>query len=125
MKMEWLKFINGTTEKAQQTAFGAGDEVRVWFKILEHGKERLGQFEGIVIRLRGSCQSKTFTVRRVTYGEGVERIFPMDAKIISKIEVLSRARVKRARLYFLRTAIGKIRLTKKDAASSSREQASG
>ena len=109
--MEWLNMIHGPAPQSASPSFGPGDEVRVWFKIIEQGKERLGQFEGLVIRYRGAGPSKTFTVRRVTYGEGVERVFPVDAKVISRIDVLRKGRVKRSRLYFLRTIIGKTRIT--------------
>ena len=115
--MDWLKVVHGTAETAPH-AFGPGDEVRVWYRILEQGKERLGQFEGIVIRCRGSGPSSTFTVRRVTHGEGVERVFPFDAKIISRIEVLRRGRVRRSRLYYLRTVIGKTRIASAGTESS-------
>lgn len=108
--MEWLKWVHGTGEARFSQAFGPGDEVRVWFKILEQGKERLGQFEGTVIRSRGSQASRTFTVRRLTHGEGVERVFPMDAKTVTKVDVLRRGKVRRARLYFLRKAVGKTRI---------------
>jgi len=111
--MEWLKLVHEASTKAA-AAFNPGDEVRVWFRILEQGRERLGQFEGIVIRVRGSGPSKTFTVRRVTYGEGVERVFPMDSKMVSRIEVLRRGTVRRSRLYFLRSAIGKTRIASTD-----------
>ena len=107
--MDWLSIVH---KKATlpAPAFGPGDEVRVWFRILEQGKERLGQFEGIVIRIRGAGLAKTFTVRRVTYGEGVERVFPLDSKMISKIEVLRRGKVKRSKLYYVRAVIGKTRI---------------
>ena len=117
--MEWLKLVHEATTHPSPPAPRPGDEVRVWFKILEQGKERLGQFEGTVLRARGSSASKTFTVRRVTYGEGVERVFPVDSKTISRIEVLRRGQAKRARLYFLRTAVGKTRLSSADASGSS------
>ena len=107
--MEWQQWVHGTTARKPAT-FDTGDEIRVWFRILEQGKERLGQFEGTVIRYRGSGLAKTFTIRRVTHGEGVERVFPLDAKIISKIEVLRHGRVKRSRLYYLRQVIGKARI---------------
>ena len=107
--MEWLQWIHGTAQPAPVN-FGPGDEVRVWYHIVEQGKERLGQFEGTVIRVRGSGAAKTFTVRRVTFGEGVERIFPIDAKTVARIEVLREGHVKRSRLYFLRTLIGKSRI---------------
>jgi large subunit ribosomal protein L19 len=114
MTMDWLKLVHGTP-KASTTSVGPGDEVRIWYRILEQGKERLGQFEGIVIRSRGSGPSKTFTVRRVTHGEGVERCFPMDAKVISRIELLRQGKVRRSRLYFLRTAVGKTRIALAEA----------
>ena len=115
--MEWLTWVHGTTPGSTITV-RPGDEVRVWFKILEQGKERLGQFEGIVIRSRGSGASKTFTVRRVTHGEGVERVFPLDARTVSKIDVLRQGKVKRSRLYFLRRTIGKSRIVSVEATSS-------
>ncbi len=121
--MEWNKLVHGTAPHTPPAAFGTGDEVRVWYRILEQGKERFGQFEGIVIRCRGSGSSKTFTVRRVTHGEGVERVFPMDAKTISRIEVLRKGRVKRGRLYFLRTVIGKTRIAADESASGTEKPA--
>ena len=111
--MEWLKLIHGTPTSTLP-AFKTGDEVRVWYKILEQGKERLGQFEGTVIRFRGAGPARTFTIRRVTYGEGVERVFPADSKTIARIEVLRQGKVKRAKLYYLRTAIGKTRIASAD-----------
>lgn len=108
--MEWRQLVHGDAAPKAPAEFGAGDEVRVWYRILEQGKERFGQFEGIVIRVRGSGHAKTFTVRRVTHGEGVERVFPLDAKIISRIEVLRQGKVRRARLYFLRRTVGKTRI---------------
>ena len=107
--MEWLKLIHGTSQTSA-FAFTPGDDVRVWFKILEQGKERLGQFEGIVIRVRGSGPSKTFTVRRLTHGVGVERVFPFDAPIIDRVEVLRSGKVKRSRLYYLRHVVKRTRL---------------
>src|SRR3989338_7112955 len=120
--MEWLKLVHGTPP-APPASFKTGDEVRVWYRILEQGKERLGQVGGVVIRSRGSGFSKTFTVRRVTYGEGVERIFPMDAKAIARIEVLRQGRVKRAKLYFLRRVIGKTRIAAAEAKASAGQPA--
>ena len=114
--MEWLKLVHGTGETTPR-AFGPGDEVRVWYRILEQGKERLGQFEGIVLRCRGSGPSKTFTIRRVTHGEGVERVFPFDSKTVSRVEVLRRGQVKRSRLYYLRTVIGRTRIASAESTS--------
>ena len=108
--MSWITDVHGTSAPTPPAVFAPGDEIRVWYRISEQGKERLGQFEGIVIRYRGSGHSKTFTVRRVTHGEGVERVFPVDSKMVSRIEVLRKGRVKRSRLYFLRRVIGKTRI---------------
>jgi large subunit ribosomal protein L19 len=116
--MDWLKLIHGSEATARSPSFDTGDEIRVWYKILEQGKERLGQFQGVVIRFRGSGPSKTFTVRRVTFGEGVERVFPLDAKVISKIELLRQGKVKRSRLYYLRSVIGKTRIAGSELATA-------
>lgn len=112
--MEWLQWVHGPEGPRVPVRIGVGDEVRVWYRIMEQGKERLGQFEGTVIRYHGTKESKTFTVRRVTYGEGVERIFPMDARAISRVEVLKQGKVKRGRLYFLRRKVGKTRIESVD-----------
>ncbi|MFN3568071.1 MAG: 50S ribosomal protein L19 [Caldimicrobium sp.] len=85
-----------------------GDTVRVHFKLKEgEEKERIQVFEGTVIRRRGSGLSATFTVRKVSFGIGVERTFPLHSPRIEKIEIVKRAKVRRARLYFLRHKSGK------------------
>ncbi|MFN3406641.1 MAG: 50S ribosomal protein L19 [Caldimicrobium sp.] len=85
-----------------------GDTVRVHYKLKEgEEKERIQVFEGIVIRRRGSGLSATFTVRKVSFGIGVERTFPLHSPRIEKIEIVKRAKVRRARLYFLRNRTGK------------------
>ena len=118
----WMSWVHGTTAAAQPP-FRVGDEVRVWYRILEQeGKERLGQFQGIVMRIRGSGVTRTFTVRRVTQGEGVERVFPLDAKTTAKVERLRQGKVRRARLYYLRNIIGKTRIA---AANVESEGAAG
>lgn len=122
--MDWMKLVHGDTKSASPVSFQTGDEIRVWYRILEQGKERLGQFEGVVIRCRGAGPSRTFTVRRVTYGEGVERVFPFDGKTISRIELLRQGRVKRSRLYFLRRVIGKTRIAAADAQGRSESDSS-
>ncbi|MBI4322932.1 MAG: 50S ribosomal protein L19 [Candidatus Omnitrophica bacterium] len=106
----WLQQVTALGQKAAYPQFGPGDQVRVWCRIPERDRTRLAPFEGIVIRRRGSGISETVTIRRVTYGEGVERIFPLHAPVLERVEVLRRARVHRARLYFLRTKVGKTRL---------------
>ena len=114
--MDWMKLVHGE-DKPTLPAFKPGDRVRVWYRIAEQGKERLGQFEGDVIRARGSGPSRTFTVRRVTFGEGVERVFPFDCKSIARIEVLTQGKVHRSRLYYLRRVIGKTRIAVADDAA--------
>ena len=121
--MDWLKLVHGATPPAPPAVFRPGDEIRVWYRILEQGKERLGQFEGTVIRCRGSGPSRTFTVRRVTHGEGVERVFPIDSKTVARIEVLRHGRVKRSRLYFLRAVVGKRRIEAAGDAGANAEAA--
>lgn len=82
--------------------FSVGDRVRVNTRIIEGDKERIQPFEGVVIARKHGGLSETFTVRRVTYGEGVERTFPLHSPLIHSIEVLSRGAVRRAKLYYLR-----------------------
>jgi large subunit ribosomal protein L19 len=87
--------------------FKPGDTVKVNFKIQEGDKERIQVFEGVVIRRRRGNTRSTFTVRKISYGIGVERIFPLHSPYIDKIEVVSRGRVRRSRLYYLRGRKGK------------------
>ncbi len=87
--------------------FRPGDTVRVHVKVVEGGRERVQVFEGTVIRRRGSGLNETFTVRRISYGVGVERTFPVHSPRLEKIEVVRRGRVRRARLYYLRERVGK------------------
>jgi large subunit ribosomal protein L19 len=88
-------------------AFRAGDTVKVHVKIREGEKERIQVFEGVVIRRHRGNTGATFTVRKVSYGVGVERIFPLHSPQIDRIEVVRRGRVRRARLYYLRDRVGK------------------
>lgn len=87
--------------------FAPGDNVKVHVRVVEGGKERVQIFEGIVIAVNNAGLSKTFTVRKVSFGVGVERIFPVHAPIIHKIEVVRRGNVRRAKLYYLRDRVGK------------------
>ncbi len=87
--------------------FRPGDTVKVQVKVVEGDKERLQAFEGICIRRRGGGLSATFTVRKVTYGVGVERTFPLHSPSIERIEVLRQGEVRRAKLYYLRKLKGK------------------
>jgi large subunit ribosomal protein L19 len=102
----------------ERPAFGPGDTVRVHGLISEGGRERVQVFEGVVIARRGGGLTETFTVRRVTHGVGVERIFPLHSPRIERIEVTRRGHVRRAKLYYLRGVSGKaarIREKKREA----------
>ena len=87
--------------------FIAGDTVKVHVKIKEGEKERIQAFQGVVISKRGSGTGATFTVRKVSYGIGVERIFPLHSPVIGKIEVITHGRVRRSKIYYLRKLRGK------------------
>jgi large subunit ribosomal protein L19 len=87
--------------------FRPGDTVRVHVKVVEGNRERIQVFEGIVIKRRGAGISETFTVRKVSYGVGVERTFPVHTPKIAKLEVVRRGKVRRAKLYYLRQLRGK------------------
>ena len=87
--------------------FAAGDTVKVHVKIKEGEKERIQVFQGVVISKRKGMTNATFTVRKVSYGVGVERIFPLHSPIIDKIEVVTRGRVRRSKIYYLRKLRGK------------------
>ncbi len=87
--------------------FGPGDTVRVNFKIREGNKIRVQPFEGVVIAIRRRGLGSTFTVRRISFGYGVERIFPFHSPLIESVQVLRRGRVRRAKLYYLRQRKGK------------------
>lgn len=87
--------------------FRPGDTVRVHVKIQEGNRERIQAFEGVVIKRRGGGISETFTVRKVSYGVGVERTFPLHTPKIAKLEVVRRGKVRRAKLYYLRNLRGK------------------
>ncbi len=93
--------------KTDLPAFRPGDTVRVHVKVVEGNRERIQVFEGVVIKRRGSGISETFTVRKVSYGVGVERTFPVHSPKIAKLEVVRRGKVRRAKLYYLRKLYGK------------------
>jgi large subunit ribosomal protein L19 len=94
-------------QKESMRHFGPGDTVKVHVKIKEGEKERVQVFQGVVISKRKGTVNATFTVRKVSYGVGVERIFPLHSPVISKIEVISRGRVRRAKIYYLRKLRGR------------------
>ena len=89
------------------TAFNVGDTIKVHVRIIEGNRERIQVFEGIVIKIQGESNRATFTVRKISYGVGVERTFPVHSPKIEKIEVVRRGKVRRARLFYLRERTGK------------------
>jgi large subunit ribosomal protein L19 len=96
--------------------FNVGDTVRVHTKVVEGDKDRVQVFTGVVMGIRGHAMNKTFTVRRISYGEGVERIFPIHSPRVEKVEVERAGKVRRAKLTYLRTRVGKGAMFVKDAA---------
>ena len=105
--MEKLKQIDKENMRLDLPDFGPGDTVKVHVKIKEGEKERIQVFQGVVISKRKGAVNATFTVRKVSYGVGVERIFPLHSPAISKVEVVSRGRVRRAKIYYLRKLRGR------------------
>ncbi|PPJ96792.1 50S ribosomal protein L19 [Staphylococcus aureus] len=104
------KLIEAVTKEQLRTdipAFRPGDTLKVHVRIVEGTRERIQVFEGVVIKRRGGGISETFTVRKISYGVGVERTFPVHTPKIEKIEVLRRGKVRRAKLYYLRSLRGK------------------
>ncbi|HBX22370.1 MAG TPA: 50S ribosomal protein L19 [Desulfotomaculum sp.] len=105
--MDLIRVLEEGQYKEAIPEFRPGDTVKVHVKVVEGTRERIQLFEGVVIRRRGGGLSETFTVRRVSYGVGVERTFLLHTPRIDKIEVVKRGRVRRARLYYLRKLRGK------------------
>jgi len=105
--MDLIKHVERQFLKNDRPEFSPGDTVRVHVKVVEGARERTQVFEGVVIRRQGSGLKETFTVRRVTYGIGVERIFPVHSPVVSRIEIVKRGLVRRAKLYYLRQRTGK------------------
>ena len=99
--------VDALAAKRALPEFTHGDTVKVWVKVREGEKERLQAYEGIVIARAGSGLMENFTVRKISYGEGVERVFPIYSPNIDRIEVLKRGKVRRAKLYYLRDRRGK------------------
>lgn len=94
-------------EKKSYPRFNAGDTVEVHVRVIEGDKERIQVFKGVVIKFHGSGSTRTFTVRKISEGIGVERIFPLNSPMILKIKIASRGQVRRAKLYYLRKLTGK------------------
>ncbi len=105
--MQTIEQIEREMMRLDLPAFASGDTVKVYVKIKEGEKERIQAFQGVVISKRKGRSNATFTVRKVSYGIGVERIFPLHSPLIDKIEVVSIGRVRRANMYYLRKLRGK------------------
>ena len=105
--MDALKMIAGDSIKETTPVFAIGDTVRVDVKIREGERERIQAFEGTVIAKKGSGVAETFTVRRVSYGVGVERVFPLHSPNVAAVKVVRTGKVRRSKLYYLRDRVGK------------------
>ncbi len=104
---EIIRSIEQAQLRSDLPSFNVGDTIRVWVKVVEGSRERLQAFEGTVIAKRNGSVRETFTVRRVSYGIGVERTFPIHSPRVDHIEVIRRGKVRRAKLYYLRNLQGK------------------
>ncbi len=119
--MDKMKLIESQQEKKQHPDFKVGDTIKVLTRLAEDKeKTRLHPFEGVVIAMRGRGLNASFTVRKVSYGEGIERVFPLSSTTIERIEVVRSGKIKRAKLYYLRGKIGK-HATKIDEADKAPE----
>lgn len=105
--MDLIKAIEGGQARPYTTQFKVGDTVRVFFKIVEGKTERIQVYEGVVLCMKNAGSRKTFTVRKDSYGIGVERVFPMNSPRIVKVEIVRAGKVRRAKLYYLRDKVGK------------------
>jgi large subunit ribosomal protein L19 len=122
--MNRLDFVEQTQIKENQPEFQPGDTLRVHVRIKEGNKERLQAFEGICIAIKHGGIRETVTVRKVSFGVGVERIFPLHATVIDHIDVVRRGKVRRAKLYYLRDLRGKAARIKERDTRAKKQQAS-
>ena len=106
-KTELLQYVEDLTERKEFPEFKAGDTITVHYKITEGNKERIQNFQGVVLQRRGSGATETFTVRKITNVVGVERIFPIASPFIEQIDVNKHGAVRRARIFYLRDLTGK------------------
>jgi large subunit ribosomal protein L19 len=105
--MDAIRLVEAGQLKKDRDGFDAGDTIRVHVKVVEGEKERTQLFEGVVIRRRGEGAKASFTVRRISYGVGVERTFPLHSPRIERVDIVRRGRVRRSKLYYLRQLAGK------------------
>ena len=105
--MDALKMMSESSLKKEVPQFSIGDTIRIDVRITEGSRSRIQAFEGTVIAKKGSGVSETFTVRRISYGVGVERVFPLHSPNVESIKVVRRGKVRRSKLYYLRDRVGK------------------
>ncbi|MGM9536910.1 MAG: 50S ribosomal protein L19 [Candidatus Onthomonas sp.] len=105
--MDLIKMLDQQNLKAETPEIRVGDTVRVHIKIKEGAKERIQTFEGTVIAKKHGGVNETFTVRRISYGVGVEKVFPVHSPLVEKVELVRKGKVRRAKLYYLRDRVGK------------------
>jgi large subunit ribosomal protein L19 len=105
--MHFLDEVDAASLRTDHPEFRAGDNVKVHVRVIEGSRSRIQVFQGVVIRIHGGGIRETFTVRKISFGTGVERTFPLHSPIVEKIELVSRGDVRRAKLYYLRDLRGK------------------
>lgn len=105
--MDLIKYVESTQLRNDLPDFNVGDTVKVHVKVKEGNRERIQVYEGVVLKVQGGGLTETFTVRRISYGIGVERTFPIHSPKIDKVEIVRRGKVRRAKLNYLRGRVGK------------------
>jgi len=105
--MDTIRAIEQQQIRDDHPDFRVGDNVKVHYRVVEGSRERIQVFQGTIIRRHGASNRETFTVRKVSFGVGVERTFPVHSPKIAEVEIVSRAKVRRAKLYYLRDKVGK------------------
>jgi large subunit ribosomal protein L19 len=106
-QMDLIKLVEQSYLKQNPPQFGIGDKLKVHVRVKEGSRERIQIFEGTVISRKGEGLNETFCVRRVSHGVGVERVFPIHSPIVDKVEIVTKGKVRRAKLYYLRDRVGK------------------
>ena len=114
--MDIIRELEREQLKSEVTPFNVGDTVRVYAKVVEGNRERLQMFEGVVLKRQGGGLRETFTVRRIAYGCGVEKTFPVHSPNVVAVDVIRKGKVRRAKLYYLRGRVGKSSKVKEDLA---------
>ena len=120
--MNLVQSIQAEQMKSELPVFQVGDTVRVSFKIVEGKTERVQAYEGLVIAVKNAGIGKTFTVRKNSYGVGVERVFPLNSPRVENVEVLRRGKVRRSKLYYIRSKVGKKSKVKELIVSSKKDE---